>query len=84
MVIFTLGQLKTDDHNVNARYTYGNKRHNGIKIMHWNKGSSFLKNKMHDVEAIIQQHRPHLLGLSEVNFFSHHDAAAVQIPEYTM
>ena len=31
-----------EDRNFQARYKYGNKRQNGIKIVHWNKGSSYL------------------------------------------
>ena len=37
--------LPEEDHNFLARYTNGNKRQHGIRIVHWNKGSSFLKNK---------------------------------------
>ena len=33
------------DHNFLARYTYGNKKENGIRLIHWNKGSSFLATK---------------------------------------
>ena len=84
MVNFTLFDLYIRDNNFSARYKYGNKRNNGIKMMHWNKGNSFLENKMQDIEAIVQQHKPHLLGLSEANFFLRHNAAAVQLPEYTL
>ena len=32
------------DHNFNARYLNGNRR-NGMKLIHWNKGSSLLENR---------------------------------------
>ena len=43
-----------EDSNFLARYTYGNKREHGIRILHWNKGSSYLENKTDDVDALIQ------------------------------
>ena len=70
--------------NFYARYTYGNKKQQGIKIMHWNKGSSLLKNKMDEIMSLIDQHRPHILGLSEANFHNNEDRSAVKIPEYEL
>ena len=76
--------FQLEDKNFLARYTYGNKRQHGIKIVHWNKGSSFLQNKRDDIESVIQKYHPHILGLSEANLFSHHDLSNVQYPEYTL
>jgi hypothetical protein len=73
-----------DDNNFLARYKYGNRRQNGIKIVHWNKGSSFLENKRDDIETLIDKYHPHILGLSEANLFSHHDISNVQYPGYTL
>ena len=75
---------QTEDHNFQARYKYGNKRQHGIKILHWNKGSSFLQNKKDDLEVIIEKYRPHIFGLSEANLLSHQDLANVQFPEYNL
>ena len=72
------------DSNFLARYTYGNKREHGIKIVHWNKGPSHLENKMDEVEALVAKYHPLILGLSESNLFSHHDLSNVQLPEYTL
>ena len=72
------------DNNFLTRYTYGNKIQNGIRIVHWNKGSSFLENKMTEIEPNIQQHRPHIFGLSEANLFSQHGLNNVQLPDYTL
>ena len=38
-----------DDQNFLARYKYGNRREHGIKLVHWNKGPSFLENKIDDI-----------------------------------
>ena len=82
--IITSEDFQLVNRNFLARYTYGNKRQNGIKIVHWNKGSSYLENKMNEIEPIIQQHHPHIFGLSEANLFDHHDQNNVQLPKYTL
>ena len=82
-----LGQVKilpSEDNNFLARYTYGNRRQNGMKIVHWNKGSSYLENKRDEIETLIDKYHPHILGLSEANLFSHHDVSKVQFPGYTL
>ena len=73
-----------EDKNFIARYTYGNKRQHGIKLLHWNKGSSFLVNKRDEIETLIDKYHPHILGLSEANLHSHHDQNNVQYPDYTL
>ena len=70
--------------NFHARYTNGNKRQHGIRISHFNKGPAFLHNRIHEVEGIIQDHHPHLLGLSEANFFHNHDLNDARIQDYDM
>ena len=60
----------SEDNNFLARYKYGNRHQNGLKIVHCNKGSSYLVNKKNDIEAVIEKHKPHILGLSEANLFS--------------
>ena len=59
--------------NFENRYLYGNKSIKGIRICHWNKGSSFLENKMIEVKNLTDQFHPHVLGLSEANFSQQHD-----------
>ena len=39
---------------------------------------------MDDVEALVEKYRPHILGLSESNQFSHHDLSNVKLQEYTL
>ena len=58
--------------NCNARTINGNRKERGIKILHWNKGPSYLENKYNEVEAIIENHKPHVLGLSESNLRAEH------------
>ena len=70
------------DVNFNARYKFGNKKRGGIKIMHWNAGGGFLKNKIHEIENVISGYKPHLLGISETSFKSSHDISDIQIQDY--
>ena len=74
------------NHNSLSRYKYGNrgKKKNGITIMHWNKGSSILANKLDDIETIVEEYTPHLLGLSEANLRKGDDLQEVQLENYTL
>ena len=63
--------------NFQSKFTYGNRRSSGIKIAHWNKGNSFLINKMTEVRSIVEKHQPHILGLSEANLLATHDRSLV-------
>ena len=55
-----------------------------LKILHWNKGPSYLINKNHDIESIIAGQKPHVLGLSEANVRHDHDLSLVQHEEYAL
>ena len=70
--------------NSNARTINGNRKERGIKILHWNKGPSYLENKYDEVEAIIENHKPHVLGLSESNLRADHDLTNVQYKDYDL
>ena len=76
--------LVIDDYNFLARYKYGNKSGGGIKLCHWNKGSSFLENSINEIEQIIAEYKPHILGISESNFLNHHRLENVQIEDYNI
>ena len=65
-----------------SKYTNGNRKHNGIRIYHFNKGNAFLATKIHEIENIISKNKPHILGISEANFFHDHDYDLVQIENY--
>ena len=52
--------------------------------MHWNKGSSFLFNKKDDIESIIEDYRPHVLGLSEANLRKEDNLSEVQLADYNL
>ena len=75
-------QILKNNPNFHARYTNGNKRQHGIRIAHFNKGPAFLHNRIQEVEGIIQDHHPHLLGVSEANFFHNHDLNDAGIQDY--
>ena len=72
--------LTKKDRNFYAKMTFGNRRQrgHGIKILHWNKGPSFLQNKHDDIATISGGHKPHVLGLSESNLKSDHNLGLVQ------
>ena len=71
------------DHNFNARYYYGNKTEKGVRIIHWNKGPSYLINKKDEIECLIEQEKPHILGLSEANLHTEH-INDVKFPDYNL
>ena len=70
------------DVNFFARYVNGNKRRDGIKIMHQNLGSGYLINKMNNVETIVAGYKPHVLGISETSFMDTHDINYAKIDGY--
>ena len=70
--------------NFQSRYRHGNKKGTGIKIFHWNKGGSYLVNKMPEIRTIINQHHPHILGLSEANLLDVHDKKQAEITDYNL
>ena len=74
------------DRNFLAKIVNGNRgvRGTGIKLAHWNKGPSYLHNKHDEIETLIADHRPHILGLSEANFRRDHDLAQVQHADYDL
>ena len=79
----THGILKNDC-NFYAKCTNGNRRQHGIKIAHFNKGPAYLYNKIHEVENIVNDLHPHILGLSEANLLANHDLEDVQIQDYEL
>ena len=67
-----------------AKATTGNRSNRGIKIAHWNAGSAHLHNKMDDLESVIADFKPHILGVSEANFKREHSLDEVQIKDYEL
>ena len=78
--------LTNRDRNFLAKMVNGNRggRGAGLKLVHWNKGPAFLHNKHNEIETLIADHHPHVLGLSEANFKSDHDLGLVQHPDYQL
>ena len=72
------------DVNFYARYINGNRSNRGIKITHWNLGSAHLVNKIHEIETVVADMRPHLLGISESNLFSSQSKDDVMIEDYEL
>ena len=59
-------------------------RGRGITCLYWNKGPSLLTNKLTDIQSIIADHKPHILGLGEANFKNGQDLADVALPGYNL
>ena len=76
--------LTKRDRNLLAKITYGNRRDRGLKVLHWNKGPSFLHSKHTEIETIIESHKPHIFGLSEANLWKNHDPSLSQHPDYQL
>ena len=77
------GGTVINNRNFWARYINGN-RNKGIKLCHWNIGGGYLCNKMETIETLIADYSPHILGISEASFWSHHNLEDVKIPEYKL
>ena len=41
-------------------------------------------NRIHEIENIIQDHQPHILGISEANLLLDHDSSECEIDGYKM
>ena len=67
-----------------TRATTGNRSNRGIKLAHWNAGSAHLHNKMDELEHVIADLHPHVLGISEANFKRGHPVEEVQIQDYDL
>ena len=80
----TLQSSILSDSNFYARYTYGNRSNRGIKLSHWNAGSAFLENKTNEIENVISDHHPHLLGISEANLHRDHNVDNCNIEDYDL
>ena len=70
--------------NFQSRYLNGNRKNQGIKICHWNKGGSHLQNKMPEIRQLVSGLHPHILGISEANLFPNHDQSLVQLTDYNL
>ena len=70
------------DHNFLAKYKYGNKNKGGMKIIHWNAGGGFLKNKLAEIEVVISKFKPHIFGISEAWFKMNQCMDDIEIKDY--
>ena len=68
--------------NFQARYKYGNKKKQGLRLCHWNKSNSSLLKKMPEIRNIVSRYRPHLLGISEANCHKNQDTSLFSIKDY--
>ena len=47
-------------------------------------GSAHLQNKLNEIETVIADLRPHVLGISESNLYKKHDLENVMIEDYEL
>ena len=78
------GYLSNVKRNKLAHILYGNKKANGIRICHWNKGPGFLRNKIPEISEIVNDLHPHIIGISEANLLQQHDQGQVQLDDYVL
>ena len=76
-----VGVGQVPDNNFWARYING-KRTRGIKLCHWNIGGGYLQNKTDEIKRLVDDYTPHILGISEASFWSHHNMEDIKIPNY--
>ena len=77
----TKSKMNQMAHSINGNR---GQRGKGITLAYWNKGPSLLTNKQDDLETIIADHRPHILGLGEANFRHDQHIEDVNIPGYNL
>ena len=80
----TKNYLSNKDRNKVVKSTNGNRANRGIKLAHWNAGSSHLCNKMSELEQVVASFHPHVLGISEANFKRSHQLEDVQLDGYDL
>ena len=79
---YLANSLEVVNPNFLARYKFGNRKKNGIKLAHINLGGGFLINKTNEIEAIISEYRPHDLGISETRFENGHSLEDLRFNQY--
>ena len=52
----------------NTHIVNGKLKNSSLKLLHWNKGPSFLHKKIDHVKNILDIHKPHIFSLSEANY----------------
>ena len=77
-------RLSRKKSNKLARAITGNRSNRGIKLAHWNAGSAHLYNKMDELQEVVADLHPHVLGISEANFRKTHTLEDVQIQDYDL
>ena len=64
--------------------SYNGNKSKGMRLMCWNKGSSFLHNKMTAVKQLLNDKKPHVLALTEAELTQEAKLTDVTIEGYTL
>ena len=62
---------KIQNRLVKSRNGNGIKKGN-LKVLHWNLGARLWKNKLVDLELLLEEHRPDLCFITEANLWQDH------------
>ena len=54
------------------------------QVIHWNIGSSFLENKIEEVERVLDQFKPAILSISEANLRKETELIEVNVENYIL
>ena len=86
LLLVQLPQVTSVEMNKYAHIINGNRESRGKKLtaMYWNKGNSYLVNKMEDIKTLVEQHKPMIFGIGEANVTADHDLKDVQLVDYNL
>ena len=72
--------------NKTAHIETGNRNSRGpsLKLAYWNKGSSHLVNKQHDIASTIASYKPDIFGIGEANFKQGHNIMEAKQDGYNL
>lgn len=68
--------------NRNSHIVNGNLKNSSRKLLHWNKGPSFLQYKIDHVKYILDKQKPHIFSLSEANYIRSRNNHDIKIDGY--
>ena len=82
--ICTIELILGNDINSVIHNITGNFKESNLLMMHWNAGPAFLERKLHNIEAIVSDKKPHIIGISEANLRREVDKLEVNIEGYIL